>query len=140
MPYKSEAQRRFFHSDGARKVGITPAMVEEYDEASRGLDLPDKTEKKANVVAWQLGKWAAQNMMAAQQTARVGNIRTNAPKSGVSKDRSSPAMNAAVKPEDLPGSLNPRGALDQFRSTASDNAQRATGDKLQAGESLTMPT
>lgn len=36
MPYVSDKQRRFFHTDAARKKGITPEMVAEYDEASRG--------------------------------------------------------------------------------------------------------
>ena len=34
MPYVSEAQRRFFHTDTARKHGITPAMVHEWDRKS----------------------------------------------------------------------------------------------------------
>jgi hypothetical protein len=36
MPYKSEAQRRFFHTATARRKGISAAMVKEYDEASKG--------------------------------------------------------------------------------------------------------
>ena len=35
MPYKSEAQRRFFHTETASRKGITAAMVREYDEAGR---------------------------------------------------------------------------------------------------------
>ena len=42
MPYKSDAQRRFFHSDGAAKAGITPNMVKEWDESSKGADLPER--------------------------------------------------------------------------------------------------
>ncbi len=42
MPYKSEAQRKFFHTDTARKSGITPKMVSEYDKASVGKSLPKK--------------------------------------------------------------------------------------------------
>lgn len=134
MPYKSDAQRRFFHSEGARKAGITPAMVAEWDEASRGLKLPDTVEKKADLVALLLGKVAAQSLMAAQQTTRMNTPKSNAPKGP------NPMSNTSTKPQELPGSLYPRGALDQFRSTASDNAQRASSDKLQSGESLTMPT
>jgi hypothetical protein len=40
MPYKSEAQRRFFHSKGAKRAGITSAMTKEYDKSSKGLNLP----------------------------------------------------------------------------------------------------
>ena len=45
MPYKSEAQRKFFHTETARKKGITPQMVSEYDDASRGETLPKKVKK-----------------------------------------------------------------------------------------------
>lgn len=46
MPYKSDAQRRFFHSKGAKKKGITKKMIEEYDDASRGKKLPERKRKK----------------------------------------------------------------------------------------------
>lgn len=46
MPYKSEAQRKFFHTKTARKKGITRKMVREYDEASRGMKLPKKAKRK----------------------------------------------------------------------------------------------
>lgn len=42
MPYKSDAQRRFFHSKGAAKAGISKATVKEYDKASKGKALPEK--------------------------------------------------------------------------------------------------
>lgn len=45
MPYVSDAQRRFFHSPGAAKAGITSKQVEEYDSASKGLDLPARKNK-----------------------------------------------------------------------------------------------
>jgi len=51
MPYKSERQRRFFHSAGARKAGITPADVVHWDNASTGLKLPEKVEKSASVLS-----------------------------------------------------------------------------------------
>ena len=47
MPYKSQAQRRFFHSAGAKKAGITSKEVKEFDQASKGLKLPEKKKKKA---------------------------------------------------------------------------------------------
>ena len=46
MPYKSEAQRRFFHSKGAKKAGITKKDVEHWDNASRGKKLPERKKKK----------------------------------------------------------------------------------------------
>lgn len=42
MPYKSDAQRRFFHSAGAKKAGISSSQVKEFDDASRGMKLPKK--------------------------------------------------------------------------------------------------
>lgn len=45
MPYASDAQRRFFHSPGAAKAGITPSQVSEFDAASKGKKLPEKKKK-----------------------------------------------------------------------------------------------
>lgn len=45
MPYKSEAQRRFFHSKGAIKAGISKKTVKEFDKASKGKKLPKKKIK-----------------------------------------------------------------------------------------------
>jgi len=42
MPYKSDAQRRFFHTDTAKKAGITDKEVNEFDKASKGMKLPEK--------------------------------------------------------------------------------------------------
>jgi hypothetical protein len=44
-PYKSAAQRRFFHSEEARKAGITAADVKHWDDASRGKKLPKRAHK-----------------------------------------------------------------------------------------------
>lgn len=46
MPYKSEKQRRFFHTKTARRKGITKAMVEEYDKESEGKELPEAKKFK----------------------------------------------------------------------------------------------
>lgn len=46
MPYKSNSQRRFFHSTGAKKAGITEDQVKEYDSASKGMKLPETTNKR----------------------------------------------------------------------------------------------
>lgn len=46
MPYKSDAQRRFFHSPGAKKAGISEKTVKEYDKASKGMELPEKLAKE----------------------------------------------------------------------------------------------
>lgn len=46
MPYKSDAQRKFFHTPTARKKGISASTVKEFDNASRGMSLPKKVGKK----------------------------------------------------------------------------------------------
>ncbi len=45
MPYKSEAQRRYFHANkkALEKQGVD---VEEWDKESKGLKLPEKKKKK----------------------------------------------------------------------------------------------
>ena len=46
MPYKSDAQRKFFHSKGAVKAGLAKEQIEEYDKASKGKKLPEKVKAK----------------------------------------------------------------------------------------------
>lgn len=46
MPYKSDKQRKFFHTDTAKKAGITKGVVEEFDEASKDKELPERVHKK----------------------------------------------------------------------------------------------
>lgn len=41
MPYKSAAQRRFFHAAETRG-DISKATVDEFDQASKGKKLPEK--------------------------------------------------------------------------------------------------
>jgi len=45
MPYRSDAQRRFFHAALKRRE-ISKATVEEYDKASKGKDLPERVHPK----------------------------------------------------------------------------------------------
>jgi len=45
MPYVSQKQRAFFHTDTAKKAGITSAQVQEFDSASKGLTLPKRAPK-----------------------------------------------------------------------------------------------
>lgn len=45
MPYKSDAQRRYFHyAENAGK--IDKKTVEEFDQASKGKSLPERVEFK----------------------------------------------------------------------------------------------
>lgn len=51
MPYKSDAQRRFFHTKTAKKAGITGKEVKEFDKESKGLDLPEyKNKEKGGIM------------------------------------------------------------------------------------------
>ena len=45
MPYKSEAQRKFFHAN-KKKLEKQGVNVEEWDRESKGLKLPRKVKKK----------------------------------------------------------------------------------------------
>lgn len=42
MPYKSQAQERFFHTPTAAKKGISLKVVKDFDDASKGMKLPPK--------------------------------------------------------------------------------------------------
>lgn len=46
MPYKSAKQERFFHTKTAAAKGIKPSTVKEFDQASKGLDLPEEAPAK----------------------------------------------------------------------------------------------
>lgn len=46
MPYKSNAQRKFFHAAEARGE-IKPSVVHEFDEASKGKKMPEHVQKEA---------------------------------------------------------------------------------------------
>jgi hypothetical protein len=43
-PYKSDSQRRYFHY-AESKGQISPKVVNEFDEASKGMKLPEKVSK-----------------------------------------------------------------------------------------------
>jgi hypothetical protein len=45
MPYKSEAQRKFFHAN-KKKLEKQGVDVKEWDKESKGLKLPRKVKKK----------------------------------------------------------------------------------------------
>ena len=46
MPYQSRAQQRFFHTDTAKRSGISSIDVAEYDRASKGKRLPERVTKR----------------------------------------------------------------------------------------------
>lgn len=45
MPYKSEAQRKYFHTN-QKKLEKQGVNIDEWDEESKGLKLPKKAKKK----------------------------------------------------------------------------------------------
>lgn len=45
MPYASDQQRKFFHANVGKK-GITKAMVNEFDQASKGKHLPARVSMR----------------------------------------------------------------------------------------------
>ncbi len=46
MPFKSEAQRRYFEANKS-KLERQGVDVEEWEQASKGMKLPERTPKKA---------------------------------------------------------------------------------------------
>ena len=44
MPYKSQAQRNYFHA-AARRGEISQSVVKEFDRASKGKKLPKRKRK-----------------------------------------------------------------------------------------------
>lgn len=112
MPYVSDKQRRFFHTDTARKSGITPSMVKEYDEATRGKELPQKVEKKVEKKAGSIGP----------------TTTTNVPKYKTEKT----TKNNVGQPE--PGDYK-----QNFLESSASAAQRSSSDKFDVADKLTMP-
>jgi len=47
MPYKSEAQRKYFHAN-KKKLEKQGVDVEEWDRESKGMKLPKRSAKKGN--------------------------------------------------------------------------------------------
>jgi len=113
MPYVSERQRRFFHTNTARQHGITPALVHEYDAASR--------EKKAT------GQGTSDGVSSSVGAPKPPSAPRAAPLASVQPPKSSLS---APSPGDYRAS---------FLNTSAAAAQRSTADKLQAGEETTMP-
>lgn len=66
MPYRSDAQRKYFHAAEARGE-IKPSVVSEFDKASKGMKLPEyvkpKKRKKFSEISDYLSK--------AHQTTKV---------------------------------------------------------------------
>jgi len=56
MPYVSDAQRRFFNSKGAKKAGISLPTVKEFNEASKGMDFPERKSKKFSKIKKTISK------------------------------------------------------------------------------------
>lgn len=50
MPYRSDAQRRFFHA-AAKRGEISPKTVEHWDEASRGKEVPERVSANKTDIA-----------------------------------------------------------------------------------------
>ena len=59
MPYRSEAQRRFFHTATARREGISAATTAEFDAASKGKQLPERAGGNMKGVKGYLHRVAA---------------------------------------------------------------------------------
>ena len=97
-PYVSEAQRGFFHTDTARRAGISAADTKHWDEASRGQhNLPEHKAKKAEHQpnpGWSSPHPSAQSYNAAKQAEQEKKLREkqeaerNKPAAKIKKDAS----------------------------------------------------
>jgi hypothetical protein len=109
-------------------------MVDEWNKASRGRKLPEKVEKKADLMAWHRAKMAFQGMMLAAE--KMGPM-TPKPSLTTARPNMQRAQSAAFN---APHSLDARAGMSGIVPGSSASASQATSAKLQAGESLTMPT
>lgn len=55
MPYLSNSQRRLFHAKEARGE-ISPSTVNEFDQASKGMKLPERIGPKGGAKRGILGR------------------------------------------------------------------------------------
>jgi hypothetical protein len=71
MPYKSAAQRRFAHTSRGKKA-FGPSTVAEFDEASRGLHLPERSAKRPSVKRKSAKKKTLSSIMRGAKKRRKG--------------------------------------------------------------------
>ena len=128
MPYTSDRQRRFFHTETARKHGITPAMVREYDEASRGKNLPAKAE-----TAEKKAEGGASDGATSGVSTTVSAPKPPDASSGAPKYKSETAQGGPLR---LPW---PGDYKQNFLEASASAAQRSTADKFEGGERTNMP-
>lgn len=125
MPFVSDRQRRFFHTESARKHGITPAMVREYDDASRDQRIPERAEKHAAT-----GVGATSGATSGVSTAVSA---PKPPSMGAPKYKSEGAQHGPLR-QPSPGDYK-----QNFLESSASAAQRSTADKFEAGEQATLP-
>ncbi len=76
MPYVSDKQRRFFHSPGAKKAGISAATVSEFDQASKGRSLSKKKKMPTVTVNNRLkGSFGATEIVGNKPTKIEVNVK-----------------------------------------------------------------
>jgi hypothetical protein len=114
MPYVSDAQRRFFHSPGAAKAGLTKTDVEHWDDASRGQKgLPEHVAKK---------KYAA----FANEVCEILAEKTAVSPSWI--------YGMIEKAENVPKSVEEWGRLRGLQRLAGERAARLSGQLSSIGE------
>jgi len=114
MPYKSDAQRRFFHTDTAKKKGITEETVNEFDKASKGKKLPEKKMAFGGETNPKHETLSAMENNPSAGFADGGEIKEEKPFNG-------------IKESDY-GTL--AGLRDMLRKAAEDKAPKASTDTV----------
>ena len=72
MPFKSDAQRRFFNSAGAKKAGIAEKEVAEFNATSKGKKLPERLEHKSANPKPPMSKKTSAPRKAARKSSQKG--------------------------------------------------------------------
>ena len=114
MPYDSERQRRFFHTPTARKHGITPAMVKEWDAA-----LPEKN---------------AEGVSDGATSGVTTTVTAPKPPSSTKPTYKTESNTGGALRLPFPGDYK-----QNFLESSASAAQRSSADKFDAGERTTMP-
>ena len=82
MPFKSQAQRRFMESNVGQKPGLTPAVLQEFEQASQGQALPERAGDAPDAADSQEGSTASPLSPSGPGASHHGQLATHHAKLG----------------------------------------------------------